>query len=101
MKLVEVIQPAPEVIRLFLEPDLQAEDFGFALRHSLGQEKAGNFGKVTAYLESSLGDSYRTLEDVGNFQLLLERSARAGRSEERRVGNNGRRGRSADITATN
>jgi len=78
MKLVEVIQPAPEVIRLFLEPDLQAEDFGFALLHSLGQEKAGNFGKVNAYLESSLGDSYRTLEDVGNFQLLLERSARGG-----------------------
>ncbi len=72
MKLVEVIQPTPDVIRLFLEPRLQAGNFVLSLLASLGQEKANNFTNVNAYLETSLGDSFQTLEDMGNFQLQLE-----------------------------
>jgi hypothetical protein len=78
MKLVEVIQPTPDVIRLFLEPRLQAGNFVLSLLHSLGQEKANNFTNVNSYLESSLGDSFRTLEDMGNFQLQLEQTRPAG-----------------------
>ncbi len=74
MNLVEVIQPTPDVIRLFLEPRLQAGNFVLSLLHSLGLEKANNFTQVNSYLESSLGDSYRTLEGMGNFQLQLEQT---------------------------
>src|SRR3954470_7799366 len=74
MKLVEVIQPTPDVIRLFLEPRLQAGNFVLSLLHSLGQEKATNFNNVNSYLESSLGDSFQTLEDMGDFQLQLEQT---------------------------
>ncbi|MDB5047484.1 MAG: hypothetical protein JWO30_555 [Fibrobacteres bacterium] len=74
MKLVEVIQPTPDVIRLFLEPRLQAGNFVLSLLTSLGQEKATNFNNVNTYLESSLGDSFQTLEDMGDFQLQLEQT---------------------------
>lgn len=74
MKLVEVIQPTPDVIRLFLEPRLQAGNFVLSLLTSLGQEKANNFNNVNAYLESSLGDSFQAMEDMGNFQLQLEQT---------------------------
>lgn len=76
MNLVEVIQPAPDVIRLFLEPRLQAGNFVLSLLQSLGHEKASNFSRVNTYLESSLGDANRTLEEMGQFQTLLEQSAR-------------------------
>lgn len=72
MKLVEVIQPAPDVIRLFLEPRVQAGNFVLALLQSLGQEKANNFHNVNSYLESSLGDASQTLEAMGAFQARLE-----------------------------
>jgi hypothetical protein len=78
MKLVEVIQPAPDVIRLFLEPRLQAGNFVFALLQSLGQEKARNFTNVNSYLESSLGDAHLTLEAMGSFQGRLEQSSPRG-----------------------
>jgi hypothetical protein len=78
MKLVEVIQPAPDVIRLFLEPRLQAGNFVFALLQSLGQEKAHNFTNVNSYLESSLGDAHLTLDAIGSFQGRLERSSPHG-----------------------
>lgn len=78
MKLVEVIQPAPDVIRLFLEPRLQAGNFVFALLQSLGQEKAHNFTNVNSYLESSLGDAHQTLEAMGSFQGRLEQSSPRG-----------------------
>jgi hypothetical protein len=78
MKLVEVIQPTPDVIRLFLEPRLQAGNFVLSLLHSLGLEKANNFTQVNSYLESSLGDSFHTLEDMGNFQLQLEHTRPKG-----------------------
>jgi hypothetical protein len=78
MKLVEVIQPAPDVIRLFLEPRMQAGNFVFALLQSLGQEKAHNFTNVNSYLESSLGDAHLTLEAMGSFQGRLERSSPQG-----------------------
>lgn len=78
MKLVEVIQPTPEVIRLFQEPNLQAGNFVLALLNSLGKEKANNFTSVNSYLESSLGDANRTLEDMGNFQLHLEQAKPKG-----------------------
>ena len=72
MKLVEVTQPTPEIIRLFLEPKLQAGNFILSLLNSLGREKASNFTNVNQYLESSLGDANNVLEDISNFQLLLE-----------------------------
>jgi hypothetical protein len=78
MKLVEVIQPTPDVIRLFLEPRLQAGNFVLSLLHSLGQEKANNFTNVNSYLESSLGSAFQTLEDMGNFQLQLEQTKPKG-----------------------
>jgi hypothetical protein len=78
MKLVEVIQPTPEVIRLFQEPNLLAGNFVLALLNSLGKEKASNFTNVNSYLESSLGDANRTLEDMGNFQLHLEQAKPKG-----------------------
>lgn len=78
MKLVEVTQPTPEVIRLFLDPRLQAGNFILALVHSLGREKANNFNSVNHYLESSLGDANRVLEDIGAFQMGLERIAGRG-----------------------
>lgn len=78
MKLVEVIQPAPDVIRLFLEPRLAAGNFVFALLQSLGQEKANNFTNVNSYLESSLGDAHLTLEAMGSFQTRLEQSSLRG-----------------------
>ncbi|MDB5105457.1 MAG: hypothetical protein JWP91_3146 [Fibrobacteres bacterium] len=78
MKLVEVIQPTPDVIRLFLEPRLQAGNFVLSLLHSLGQEKANNFTNVNSYLESSLGDSFQTLEEMGDFQLQLEQTKPKG-----------------------
>ncbi len=82
MKLVEVIQPTPEVIRLFQEPNLQAGNFVLALLNSLGKEKANNFTHVNSYLESSLGDANRTLEDMGNFQLHLEQAKPKGPDRE-------------------
>lgn len=78
MKLVEVIQPTPDVIRLFLEPRLQAGNFVLSLLHSLGLEKANNFTQVNSYLESSLGDSFQTLEEMGDFQLQLEQTRPRG-----------------------
>ena len=72
MKLVEVTQPTPEVIRLFQEPRLYAGNFVLALLNSLGQEKAHNFNNVNAYLESSLGDAFLTLEEMGDFQTTIE-----------------------------
>lgn len=78
MKLVEVIQPAPDVIRLFLEPRFQAGNFVFALLQSLGQEKANNFTNVNSYLESSLGDGHQLLEAMSSFQARLERSSPRG-----------------------
>jgi hypothetical protein len=78
MKLVEVIQPAPDVIRLFLEPRLAAGNFVLALLQSLGQEKANNFTNVNSYLESSLGDAHLTLEAMGSFQSRLEQSSPHG-----------------------
>jgi hypothetical protein len=75
MKLVEVIQPTPDVIRLFLEPRLQAGNFVLSLLQSLGQEKANNFHNVNSYLESSLGDAYQTLEAMGDFQNRLEQAS--------------------------
>ncbi len=75
MKLVEVIQPAPDVIRLFLEPRLAAGNFVFALLQSLGQEKASNFTNVNSYLESSLGDAHQTLDAMGAFQSRLVQTA--------------------------
>lgn len=78
MKLVEVIQPAPDVIRLFLEPRLAAGNFVLALLQSLGQEKANNFTNVNTYLESSLGDAHLTLEAMSSFQARLEQSSPHG-----------------------
>jgi hypothetical protein len=78
MKLVEVIKPAPDVIRLFLEPRLQAGNFVLSLLTSLGREKADNFNSVNSYLESSLGDSFQVLEEMGNFQLQLEQAKPKG-----------------------
>jgi hypothetical protein len=78
MKLIEVIQPAPDVIRLFLEPRLAAGNFVLALLQSLGQEKAHNFTNVNTYLESSLGDAHLTLEAMGSFQARLEQSSPHG-----------------------
>ena len=78
MKLVEVIQPAPDVIRLFLEPRLAAGNFVFALLQSLGQEKASNFNNVNSYLESSLGDAHHTLDAMGYFQGRLEQTPSRG-----------------------
>ncbi len=73
MKLVEVTQPTPEVIRLFLDPRLQAGNFVMALVHSLGREKATNFQSVNRYLESSLGDANRVIEEIAAFQTDMER----------------------------
>lgn len=73
MKLIEVTQPTPEVIRLFLDPRLQAGNFIMSLVHSLGREKANNFSNVNHYLESSLGDANRILEDMSAFQMVLEK----------------------------
>ncbi len=78
MKLVEVIQPTPEVIRFFLEPRLQAGNFVLSLLHYLGKEKANNFSSVNSYLESSLGDAYNVLEEISAFQNRLEQSASRG-----------------------
>jgi hypothetical protein len=78
MKLVEVIQPTPDVIRLFLEPRIAAGNFVLALLQSLGQEKAHNFTNVNSYLESSLGDAHLTLEAMGSFQGRLEQSSPHG-----------------------
>ena len=78
MKLVEVIQPTPDVIRLFLEPRLQAGNFVLSLLQTLGQEKASNFTNVNTYLESSLGDAYQTLEAMGGFQNRLEQTSPRG-----------------------
>src|SRR4051812_42052533 len=78
MKLVEVIQPAPDVIRLFLEPRIAAGNFVLALLQSLGQEKAHNFTNVNTYLESSLGDAHLTLEAMSSFQSRLEQSSPHG-----------------------
>ena len=78
MKLVEVIQPTPDVIRLFLEPRLQAGNFVLSLLQSLGQEKANNFTNVNSYLETSLGDAYQTLEAMGGFQSRLEQASERG-----------------------
>jgi hypothetical protein len=83
MKLIEVTQPTPEVIRLFLDPRLQAGNFVMALVHSLGREKATNFQNVNLYLESSLGDANRVLEDMGSFQMTLE--GLKGRGLDRRT----------------
>ena len=86
MKLVEVIQPAPDVIRLFLEPRLAAGNFVLALLQSLGQEKANNFTNVNTYLESSLGDAHLTLEAMSSFQARLEQSSPHGvRSDSERA----------------
>src|SRR3954469_20371233 len=74
MKLVEVTQPTPEVIRLFLEPRLQAGNLVLSLLNSLGKEKATNFANVNQYLESSLGDANRVLEEMSNFQIIIEQS---------------------------
>ncbi len=74
MKLVEVTQPTPDVIRLFQEPRQQAGNFALALLNSLGKEKSTNFHNVNIYLESSLGDSNATVEDIGDFQLKIEQS---------------------------
>jgi hypothetical protein len=79
MKLVEVAQPTPDIIRLFLEPRLQAGNFIHSLLNSLGQEKANNFHNVNQYLESSLGDANGILEDLGDFQLFLEQGKGADR----------------------
>ena len=78
MKLVEVIQPAPDVIRLFLEPRLAAGNFVLALLQSLGQEKASNFTNVNTYLESSLGDAHQTLDAMSAFQGRLEHTSTRG-----------------------
>ena len=83
MKLIEVTQPTPEVIRLFLDPRLQAGNFIMALVHSLGREKATNFSNVNHYLESSLGDANRILEDMASFQGALEQAN--GRGLDRRL----------------
>ena len=72
MKLVEVIQPTPEVIRLFEEPNLGSGNFVTSLLNCLGHEKATHFTGVNAYLESSLGDSNYTLETMSSFQSHLE-----------------------------
>ncbi len=72
MNLVEVIKPTPEVIRLFQDPHVRPGNFVQSLLNSLGQEKASNFTNVNAYLESSLGDAFQTLEDLNTFQFGLE-----------------------------
>ena len=82
MKLVEVTQPTPEVIRLFLEPRLQAGNLVMALLNSLGKEKATNFSNVNHYLESSLGDANRVLEEMSNFQIVIEQSKTKGLGRE-------------------
>ncbi|HKP95369.1 MAG TPA: hypothetical protein VJ385_06395 [Fibrobacteria bacterium] len=82
MNLVEVIQPTPDVIRLFLEPRLQAGNFVLSLLTSLGQEKANNFANVNHYLDSSLGDSFQTLEGMGDFQFQLEQTKPKGFDRE-------------------
>lgn len=74
MNLVEVIKPTPEVIRLFQDPHVRPGNFVQSLLNSLGQEKASNFTNVNAYLESSLGDAFQTLEDLNTFQLDIEES---------------------------
>jgi hypothetical protein len=86
MKLVEVTQPTPEVIRLFLEPRLQAGNLVLSLLNSLGKEKASNFSSVNQYLESSLGDANRVLEEMSNFQIIIEQSKAKGFSREIETG---------------
>jgi hypothetical protein len=86
MKLVEVTQPTPEVIRLFLEPRLQAGNLVLSLLNSLGKEKATNFANVNLYLESSLGDANRVLEEMSNFQILIEQSKTKGFNREIEAG---------------
>ncbi|HLP43563.1 MAG TPA: hypothetical protein VK465_18825, partial [Fibrobacteria bacterium] len=76
--LIDVVSPTPDVIRLFLDPRLAAGNFIMALVHSLGREKASNFSNVNNYLESSLGDADRVLEDIGAFQLVLEQAKARG-----------------------
>lgn len=85
MKLIEVTQPTPEVIRLFLEPRLQAGNLVLSLLNSLGKEKATNFSNVNLYLEASLGDANRVLEEMSNFQIALEETK--GRGIDREIEN--------------
>ena len=84
MKLVEVIQPTPDVIRLFLEPSAyRPATSSFPFSTPWARKRPTTSRSVNSYLESSLGDSFQTLEEMGDFQLLLEQTRPKGPGSQR------------------